>query len=43
VNEVRKDRIRGNSIIKNRAGGNALLIAEKIADCLREEKEPRLF
>ncbi len=38
VNEAIKDRIQVSLIINNRAGGNAPLIAEKIAERLRSEK-----
>ena len=34
VNEAIKDRLQGNRVINNRAGGNAPLIAEKIAERL---------
>jgi hypothetical protein len=34
VNEAQKDRVQVSLIINNRAGGNAPLIAEKIADRL---------
>ena len=43
VNEVIKDKVRVNLIINNRAGGNAPLIAQKIADRLHLEKQQRLF
>jgi hypothetical protein len=34
VKEATKDKVRVNFIIKNRAGGNAPLIAQKVADRL---------
>jgi len=43
VNEAMKDRVRVNLIINNRAGGNAPLIAQKIADHLHSEKHQGLF
>jgi uncharacterized protein YecE (DUF72 family) len=43
VNEAIKDKIQVNLIINNRAGGNAPLIAHKIADRLQSEKQQRLF
>jgi hypothetical protein len=43
VNEVIKDKVRVNLIINNRAGGNAPLIAQKIADRLHKERQQRLF
>jgi hypothetical protein len=43
VNEVIKDKVQVNLIINNRAGGNAPLIAQKIADRLHSEKQQRLF
>jgi len=43
VNEGIEDRIQVNLIINNRAGGNAPLIAQKIADRLHLEKQQRLF
>jgi hypothetical protein len=43
VNEAVKDGARVNLIINNRAGGNAPLIAQKIADRLHSEKQQRLF
>ena len=42
VNEAIKDKIQVNLIIKNRAGGNAPLIAQKIADRLHFEKRGHL-
>ena len=43
VNEAIKDKVQISLIINNRAGGNAPLIAEKIAYRLRVEKKQRLF
>ncbi len=43
VNEAIKDRAQVNLIINNRAGGNAPLIAEKIAERLHKEKQQGLF
>ncbi len=43
VNEAIKDKIQVNLIINNRAGGNAPLIAQKIADRLHSEKQESLF
>jgi uncharacterized protein YecE (DUF72 family) len=43
VNEAQKDKVQVNMIINNRAGGNAPLIAEKIADRLHSEKQQGLF
>ena len=43
VNEATKDKIQANLIINNRAGGNASLIAQKIADRLHKERQQRLF
>jgi uncharacterized protein YecE (DUF72 family) len=43
VNEAIKDKVRVNLIINNRAGGNAPLIAEKIAERLQKEKQQALF
>jgi hypothetical protein len=43
VNEAMKDKVQVNLIINNRAGGNAPLIAEKIADRLNSMKQQRLF
>jgi hypothetical protein len=39
VNEAIKDKVQVNLIINNRAGGNAPLIAQKIADRLHLEKQ----
>ena len=43
VNEGQKDKVQVNLIINNRAGGNAPLIAEKIADRLHKERQQGLF
>ena len=43
VKEATKDKVRVNFIIKNRAGGNAPLIAQKVADRRHKEKQQRLF
>jgi hypothetical protein len=43
VNEPIKDKVQACLIINNRAGGNALLIAQKIADRLHSEKQQGLF
>jgi hypothetical protein len=43
VNEALKDKLQINLIINNRAGGNAPLIAQKIADRLHSEKQQSLF
>ena len=43
VNEAIKDKIQVNLIINNRAGGNAPLIAQKIAERVHSEKKERLF
>jgi hypothetical protein len=43
VNEAQMDKVRVNLIINNRAGDNAPLIAEKIADRLHSEKQQGLF
>ena len=43
VNEAQKDKVQVNLIINNRAGGNAPLIAEKIANRLYSEKQQWLF
>jgi len=43
VNEAIDDKIQVNLIINNRAGGNAPLIAQKIADRLYSKKQLRLF
>jgi hypothetical protein len=39
VNEAIKDKTQVNLIINNRAGGNAPLIAQMIADRLQTEKQ----
>jgi uncharacterized protein YecE (DUF72 family) len=43
INEAQKDKVQVYPIINNRAGGNAPLIAEKIADRLHSEKQQGLF
>jgi uncharacterized protein YecE (DUF72 family) len=43
VNEAIKDKAQVNLLINNRAGGNAPLIAQKIADRLYSEKQQGLF
>ena len=43
VDEAIKDKVQVNLIINNRAGGNAPLIAEKIAERLHKEKQQGLF
>jgi hypothetical protein len=43
VNEAIKDKVQVNLIINNRTGGNAPLIAQKIADRLHKERQQRLF
>ena len=43
VNEAIKDKIRVNLIVNNRAGGNAPVIAQKIADRFHSEKQQRLL
>ena len=43
VNEAQKNKVQVNLIINNRTGGNAPLIAEKIADRLHSEKQQGLF
>ncbi len=43
VNEAIKDGTQVNLIINNRAGGNAPLIAERIANRLHSEKQQGLF
>ena len=42
VNEAVKDKIQVSLFINNRAGGNAPLIAQKIADKLRLERQGSL-
>jgi len=42
VNEATKDKIQVNLIINNRAGGNAPLIAQKVADRLHSEEQQGL-
>jgi pentatricopeptide repeat protein len=43
INEAMKDKAQVNLIINNRAGGNAPLIAQKMADRLHSQKQERLF
>jgi uncharacterized protein YecE (DUF72 family) len=43
VNEATKDKVEVNLIINNRAGGNAPLIAQTIADRLQSQEPKRLF
>jgi len=43
VNEAIKDMVQANLIINNRAGGNAPLITQKMADKLDSQKQQRLF
>ena len=43
VNEAIKGKIQVNLNINNRAGGNAPLIAEKIAERMHTEKQQGLF
>ena len=43
VNEATKDKVQAKLLINNRAGGNAPLIAQKIAGRLHKEKQQRLF
>ncbi len=43
VNEAIKDKVQVNLIINNRAGRNAPLIAQNIADRLHKERQQRLF
>ena len=43
VNEAANDKVQVNLIINNRAGGNAPLIAESIADRLHSERQQGLF
>ncbi len=43
VNEAIKDRAQVNLIINNHAGGNAPLVAEKIAERLHKEKQQGLL
>jgi hypothetical protein len=43
VNEAIKDKIQVNLIINNRAGGNAPLIVQKIADRIHAEKQQGLL
>ena len=41
INEAMTDKVQVNPIINNRYGGNAPLIAQKIADRLHLEKQER--
>jgi hypothetical protein len=41
VTDAIKDKVQVSLIINNRAGGNAPLIAQKIADRLHSEKQQR--
>ena len=43
VNEAIKDKIQVNLITNNRAGGNAPIIAQMIANKLHSQKQQRLF
>jgi uncharacterized protein YecE (DUF72 family) len=43
VNEAIKDKVQVNLIINNRAGGDAPLIAQTIADRLHKQKQQRLL
>jgi hypothetical protein len=43
VNEAIKDKVQVNLIVNNRAGGNAPLIAEKIANRLHSDNQQSLF
>ncbi|MDH4264750.1 MAG: hypothetical protein OEW45_03840 [Deltaproteobacteria bacterium] len=43
VTEAIKDKVQVNLIVNNRAGGNAPLIAQKIADGLHSEKQHKFF
>ena len=43
VNEAQKDRVQVSLIINNRSGGNAPMIAERIAARLHKEKQQGLF
>jgi len=43
VNEAIKDKIQVNLIVNNRAGGNAPLIAQKIAERLHKENQQGWF
>jgi hypothetical protein len=43
LNEALKDKVQVNLIINNRAGGNAPLIAQKIAVRLNREKQQEFF
>jgi hypothetical protein len=43
INEAIRDKVRANLIINNRASGNAPLIAQKIADRFRLQRQKGLF
>jgi len=43
VNDAQKDKVQVNLIINNRAGGNAPLIAQKIADRFHSQKQQKLL
>ena len=43
VNEAQTDKVQVNLITNNRAGGNASVIAQQIADRLHPQKQQRLF
>jgi hypothetical protein len=43
IKEAIKDKVQVNLIINNRAGGDAPMIAQKIADRLHSGKQQRLF
>jgi uncharacterized protein YecE (DUF72 family) len=43
VNEAQKDKVLVYLIINNRAGGNAPLVAQKIAERVHSQKQQRLF
>jgi len=43
VHEAIRDKVQVNLIINNRAGGNAPLIAQKIADRLHSQKQQKLL
>jgi hypothetical protein len=43
VNEVPKDKARMNLMISSQAGSGSLLIAQRITDRLRAEKQESLF
>ena len=43
ANKATKDKVQANLIINNRAGGNAPVIPQKIAERLHPEKQQKLF